>query len=151
MLHRSGNRRRGTEYGAFAVCAGKRDGCCFRSIHRLCLLRPNRNAPGASGHCQGASGSSGNALYLGPKPTHQDPSGLLGIDGTAIEVDPAQMEGLGSSYSWLGKSNLPIRGVAMITGNPPRRLRWPRPPALARLIPVIIGQIERDTPDVRRN
>lgn len=66
---------------------------------------------------------------------------------------PAQTEGLGNFDSWLGKTDLPISGAAVITGDPPNVRTGPDLvllsvrllPALTRLIPIIIDQFERDT------
>jgi hypothetical protein len=60
---------------------------------------------------------------------------------------PAQTEGLGNFHSWIGKNDLPIRGAAIIIGDPPNFGDGPDlvllsvlvPPALAGLIPVIVG------------
>jgi len=38
-------------------------------------------------YCEGASGSSGYALYLSPKPIRDSQSGWEGLEGVAIEVD----------------------------------------------------------------
>jgi hypothetical protein len=71
---------------------------------------------------------------------------------------PAQTEGLGNFDSWLGKSDLPIRGAALIVGDPTNAhhrtdlvllsVRMPQP--LSGLVTVIIGQFERDTIDPQR-
>lgn len=37
-------------------------------------------------HCEGASGSSGDALYLSPKPIRFSQSGWEGLEGSAIEI-----------------------------------------------------------------
>ena len=72
---------------------------------------------------------------------------------TIVEYNtPAQTEGLGSFDSWLGKSDHPITGAAMIVGDPPNVRNGPDlvllsvrfPPELAGLIPVIVGQFERN-------
>lgn len=73
---------------------------------------------------------------------------------TIVEYNtPAQTEGLGNFHSWIGKNDLPIRGAAIITGDPPNVDDGPDlvllsvrvPSALAGLTPVIVGQVERDT------
>jgi hypothetical protein len=59
---------------------------------------------------------------------------------------------LGSFDSWLGKSDLPITGAAIIVGDPPNVRNGPDllllsvrvPHDLAGLIPVIVGQFERN-------
>jgi hypothetical protein len=165
-------------------------------------------------YCEGASGSGGAALFLSPKPIHNEGSGWEGLDGAVIEINhmtadngsgrveiagilarvfpayrafaalvmkgmdlplpaspypkdtllykgktivefntPAQTEGLGNFDSWIGKNDLPIKGVAIIISDsqdygdgPDLVLLSVRvPPALARLTPVIVGQFERDT------
>jgi len=90
-----------------------------------------------------------------PFPAGPYPFDTLSYMGkTIIEYNtPAQTEGLGNFHSWLGKNDLPIRGAAMITGYPPNVFGRPDlvllsvrlPPALAGLIPAIIGQAERET------
>ncbi len=62
---------------------------------------------------------------------------------------PARKEGLGTHESSLGKSDLPVAGVAILVGDPPDlvllSVRLPRD--LARLTPVIISFVERDSAD----
>jgi hypothetical protein len=179
----------------------------YRSADGIGVLAPR------GWYCEGASGSGGYALFLGPKQIQHGGSGRKGLDGPAIEVNhmtsensgryeiaevmarvfpayraftsrimegmdlplpagsypkdtlarrgekiveyntPAQTEGLGSFHSWLGKSDLPIRGAAIIVddsattgGGPDLVLLSVRlPHALNGLTPVIVGQFERDT------
>jgi len=179
----------------------------YRSADGIGLLAPR------GWYCEGASGSSGVALFLSPNPIHRDLSGWHGLEGSAIEIyhmfggtsgrygiaeimarvfpayrafatgvmegmdlplptvpypkdiltyrgkaiveynTPAQTEGLGNFHSWLGKNDLPIRGAAIIIGDPPNVGDGPDLvllsvrfcPALTELIPVIVDQFERDT------
>jgi hypothetical protein len=182
----------------------------YRSADGIGILAPR------GWYCEGASGSGGYALFLSPKPVHNDGSGWQGLDGPAIEVHhmtsgasgrveiaqvmarvfpehrafaervledfdlqipthpyprdtltrrgreiveyntPAQTEGLGNFDSWLGKSDLPIRGAAIIINDSARTkdadlvlLSVRLPPALTGVIPAIISQFERDTAHAR--
>jgi hypothetical protein len=66
---------------------------------------------------------------------------------------PAQTEGLGNFDSWLGKSDLPIRGAAIIISDSPAigdgpdlvllSVRLPR--GMTGVIPAMVSQFERDT------
>jgi hypothetical protein len=65
----------------------------------------------------------------------------------------ARAEGLGNDGSWLGKNELPIRGAAIIVGNPPNVRAGPDlillsvrlDSAFGDLASVIVDQFERDT------
>jgi hypothetical protein len=68
---------------------------------------------------------------------------------------PAQTEGLGNFDSWLGKSDMPIVGAAILVVDPPNRIGNPPdpdmvrlsvrlPPDLVRLTPAIVSYVERD-------
>jgi hypothetical protein len=184
----------------------------YRSADGIGVLAPR------GWYCEGASGSGGYALFLGPKQIQHGGSGWQGLDGPAIEVNhmtsensgryeiaevmarvfpayrvfarrlmkgmdiplptdsypkdtlarrgekiveyntPAQTEGLGNFHSWIGKSDLPISGVAIIIddsattgGGPDLVLLSVRlPHALTGLTPVIVGQLERDTSSAGR-
>jgi hypothetical protein len=95
-----------------------------------------------------------------PLPTGPYPKDTLTYRGkTIVEYNtPAQMEGLGNFQSWLGKNDLPIRGAAIIIGDPPNGGEGPDlvllsvrfSPALTGLIPVIVDQFERETVGARR-
>jgi hypothetical protein len=97
---------------------------------------------------------------MGPLPAGRYPKDtLMYRSKTIVEYNtPAQTEGLGNFNSWLGKIDLPIRGAAIIIGDPPNIGEGPDlvllsvrvPPALAGLIPVIVAQVERDTVGVPR-
>jgi hypothetical protein len=89
-----------------------------------------------------------------PLPAGPYPNDTLMYRGkTIVEYNtPAQSDGLGNFDSWIGKNDLPIRGSAIVPGDPldgdgpdlgllPVRV----PHALSRLIPVIVGQVERET------
>jgi hypothetical protein len=75
------------------------------------------------------------------------------IDETVVEyTTPAQTEGLGNFDSWLGKSDTPITGVAILFVDPANTIGYAPAvvllsvrisPDLARLAPVIIGYVER--------
>jgi hypothetical protein len=90
-----------------------------------------------------------------PLPAGRYPKDTLMYRGkTIVEYNtPAQTEGLGNFHSWLGKNDLPIKGAAIIIGDPPNVGDGPDvvllsvrvPPGLAGLIPVIVAQVERDT------
>ncbi|HEY1207048.1 MAG TPA: hypothetical protein VGF05_20350 [Bryobacteraceae bacterium] len=60
---------------------------------------------------------------------------------------PARTEGLGTYESWLGESDIPTAGVAILAGDPPDlvllSVRLPRD--LAPLTPVIVDFVERDS------
>jgi len=76
-------------------------------------------------------------------------------------VTPAQTEGLGTSQTWLKKSDLPIAGVAILISDPRETrtnsdaltvdipdmllLSMRFPPDLARLTPMIVDYLERET------
>jgi hypothetical protein len=68
-------------------------------------------------------------------------------------ITPAQTEGLGTHFSWLKKNDSPVAGAAIITGesvypgDPPNvvLLSVRLPADLARLTPVIVRYVERDT------
>jgi hypothetical protein len=86
-------------------------------------------------------------------PTGSFPSDTLTRRGrTTVEyTTPAQTDGLGNFHSRLGKNDLPIRGAAILHGNSNSReapdvtvlsVRVPGP--LTRVVPLIIGQFERD-------
>lgn len=70
---------------------------------------------------------------------------------------PAQTDGLGNFHSWLGKNDLPIKGAAVIIGDPPNVRDGPDvvllsvrlSPALTRVNPIIVEQFERDAPHLR--
>src|SRR5689334_1309580 len=51
----------------------------YRSADGIGLLAPR------GWYCEGASGSSGDALFLSPNPIHHDLSGWHGLEGPAIE------------------------------------------------------------------
>ena len=88
------------------------------------------------------------------------PKDTLTYRGKAIVEygTPAQTEGLGNFHSWLGKNDLPIKGAVIVISDPPNAGDGPGvvllsvrvPPALAGLVPVIVGQFERDTVGVHR-
>jgi hypothetical protein len=93
-----------------------------------------------------------------PLPSGPYPKDTLTYRGkTIVEYNtPAQTEGLGNFDSWLGKSDLPIRGIAILGGDPTRLslsgeqpslilLSVRLPPELARLAPTIIRYVGRDT------
>ena len=89
-----------------------------------------------------------------PFPLRPFPNDTLTHRGkTIVEYEtPAQTQGLGNFQSWLRKNDLPIRGVVMLVGDPPNVREGPDlvllsvrlAPSLSRLIPVIVGQVERD-------
>lgn len=93
-----------------------------------------------------------------PFPSGPYPKDSLTFRGkTIVEFNtPARTEGLGNFHSWLGKNDLPIQGAAIVVGtdaadSPDVVLLSVRfPPALVRLIPVIVGQAERDLVDIVR-
>jgi hypothetical protein len=184
----------------------------YKSANGIGLLAPR------GWYCEGASGSSGDVLFLSPNPIQHDLSGWHGLEGPAIEIyrmfggtsgrygiaeimsrifpdyrafatrvlegmdlplptgpypkdtltyrgrtiveynTPAQMEGLGNFESWLGKNALPIRGAAIIIGDPSNVGDGPDlvllsvrfSTALSGLIPVIVDQSERETVGARR-
>ncbi len=68
---------------------------------------------------------------------------------------PPQTDGLGNCESYVGKNHLPIKGVAILLGDPTQSsllgesrlllLSVRLPPDLARLTPAIIRYVERDT------
>lgn len=175
----------------------------YKSANGIGVLAPR------GWYCEGASGSGGSALFLGPTQIQYGGSRWEGLDGAAIEVNhmtsensgryeiaevmarvfpayrafarrvmegmdlplptgsypkdtlarrsekiveyktPAQTDGLGNFHSWLGKSDLPIRGAAIIIddsattgGGPDLVLLSVRlPHALTALTPVIVGQL----------
>jgi hypothetical protein len=183
----------------------------YKSADGIGLLAPR------GWYCEGASGSSGDVLFLSPNPIRHDSSGWHGLEGPAIEIyhmfggtsgrfgvaevmarvfpgyrsfatrllkemglpvptgpypkdtltyrtktvveysTPAHTEGLGNFNSRLGENDLPIRGTAVIIGDPPNVRDGPDlvllsvrlSPALTGLIPAIVDQFERDAPRLR--
>jgi hypothetical protein len=94
-------------------------------------------------------------LPVGPYPKDT----LIHRGKTIVEYNtPAQTEGLGNFHSWIGKNDLSIRGAAIIIGDPRNveeeidlvLLSVRAPPSLAELVPVIVGQLVRETVGARR-
>jgi hypothetical protein len=95
-----------------------------------------------------------------PIPAGPYPKDSLVFRGkTIVEYNtPAQTDGLGNFHSWLGKNDLPIRGMAIIVDDPQNGDRGPDlvllsvrvPPRLTGLIPAIVSQVERETRGGRR-
>jgi hypothetical protein len=88
-----------------------------------------------------------------PVPTGPFPSDNLTYRSrTVVEyTTPAQTEGLGNFHTRLGKNDLPISGAAILRGESSSReapcvivLSVRVPGSLTKLVPVIIGQFERD-------
>ena len=80
-------------------------------------------------------------------------------------LTPARTEGLGTYQSWLKKSDLPIAGVVILIGDPPKTIANPDAPIkvpdllllqmrfhpdLPQLTPVIVGYLERQTMGTRK-
>jgi hypothetical protein len=59
-----------------------------------------------------------------------------------------QKDGLGTHFSWIRKSDSPVRGAAILLGSPPPDLLLLAvrlPPDLAHLTPVIMREVERES------
>jgi hypothetical protein len=178
----------------------------YRSANGLGVLAPR------GWHCEGVSGSSGEALFVSPKPVNSRTSPWDGVKGPAVAVyrwssdasgrfevaelmirvftvyksvarkyfeemdlpapsgafprdtltyrgsttveytTPAQSDGLGNFNSRLGSNDLPIKGAAIIRGNPLSNREAPDVVVLSvrvhssldAVVPVIVGQFELD-------
>lgn len=81
----------------------------YKSADGISVLAPR------GWYCQGASGSGGASLYLGPEPITYTPSSWKGLDGAAIEVNHINGENSGRydiatviarvfpAYRWFGR------------------------------------------------
>jgi hypothetical protein len=99
----------------------------------------------------------GMGLPIPPGPYPKDV--IIQKRDTIVEyTTPALTEGLGNAGTWLRENDLPIKGAAIIVGNPPGVFNGPDlvllsarlSPALSRLIPAIVSQCERDEVDAAR-
>jgi hypothetical protein len=96
-----------------------------------------------------------------PNPLRSSKDRLRYVGKTIVEYEtPARTEGLGNFDSWLGKNDMPIRGVAIVIfgspnlgGDPPNLLLLSVrvPEDLAKLVPTIVLEVERQAAaDARR-